>query len=155
VDQSTTANVWTPELAQDRLLEAVAWLRVCGGRAAPAGLKPSMPGYQASLEDHALEGWGLPECADPDQEQEQARRSYGPGEIDAMNAALDWVPRYVAPTNPRDAAVLQAWLVCRVYRRSFDKGLMRLQVSRATAYRMRDRALAMISRRLDRDGVAL
>ena len=152
---TSDGDFWTPEIVQEQLIEAVTWLRYHGGRAGPAGMRLALPAYAASpkerLADHLAEGWGNPEDAEPDDEQFE-RRTYSPAEIDAMQDRLDWVARYVAPTNQRDAVALQAWVVCRVYRRGLEKGLRPFGISRRHSYRMRDRALAIIARRLQQRG---
>lgn len=150
---------WTPKLVGDRLIDAVRWARYCAGSVGPAGIRSNMPAVALSLEDYLAEGWGLPDGPD---EEEKALRERSmriaptPKQITAHLAALEWPARYLVPDRAGDARVLNLWVRCKVYSRPFNEAIDRRQyLSRAMAYRMRDRALSVISVGLDRDGVPL
>ena len=115
-----------------------------------------MPNYTATLEDHLAEGWGLPEKAEGvDDQTKVLRLNLTSEQVSEMHDRLEWVARYVCPDHEGDAVILQLWLYCRVYKKSFDGALQRRRfpLSRVHAYRMRDRALSIISQRLSKEGV--
>lgn len=101
----------------------------------------------------------MPDC--PDDEEVEARKkklriATTPAQVTAYLAALEWPALYLVPDRAGDARVLNLWVRCRVYSLSFSEAVDRRQyLSRAMAYRMRDRALSVISVALDRDGVSL
>lgn len=150
---------WTPKLVGDRLIEAVRWARYSAGPVGPAGIRSGMPSVAMTLEERFEEGWGFPDF--PDDEEVEARKQKlriapTPAQITAHLAALEWPARYLVPDRAGDARVLNLWVRCKVYSMSFSEAVDRRQyLSRAMAYRMRDRALSIISVALDRDGVAL
>jgi hypothetical protein len=151
VEQQT----WTPQLVRDRMIEAVRWARYNAGATGPAPIRSAMPSYEATLEDHLAEGWGIPEKAEGVEEAEKVTRiQLSPERIDEMIWVLDWCRLYLASERPGDAVILNLWLRCRVYKGNFDASLKRrgFALSRQHAYRMRDRALSHISQRLDREG---
>lgn len=146
-------EVWTPELVNKRLVEAVRWVRFHGGPVGPSGVKSCMPSYRPSLEDHLEEGWGLPEVADDEAEPARPKPlPPTPEMVEKLIDALTWVSRYVAPTNPGSARMLALWLRCKVYRRDFEDDLAG-RVSRGHAYRLRDRGLSLIAVALTNAGV--
>ena len=144
---------WTPKLVKARLVEATLWVKHYGGPVGPTGVKSSMPTYKASLDDHLEEGWGLPEIAGDDAPEDKRRPLPPSAEmIEAHMDALTWVAQYVAKTHPESARLLALWVRCKVYRRDFDRAIEGKQ-SRSHAYRLRDRALSLISLALSaRDG---
>lgn len=152
-------ETWTPKLVGERLIEAVRWARYAAGPVGPSGVRGSMPEYAPTWEDRLAEGWGLPDGPDADEEanaQRQLRIMATPAQIDAHLAALEWPARYVVPDAPGDARVLNLWVRCKVFKRPFNEAVdKRRFLTRAAAYRMRDRALTTISVKLDRDGVPL
>lgn len=150
---------WSPKLVGERLIEAVRWARYSAGPVGPSGIRSGMPNFSLSLEERLEEGWGLPDC--PDDEEVEARKkklriATTPAQVTAYLAALEWPALYLVPDRAGDARVLNLWVRCRVYSLSFSEAVDRRQyLSRAMAYRMRDRALSVISVALDRDGVSL
>lgn len=146
---------WTPELVRDRMIEAVRWARYNAGPTGPAPIRSAMPCYEATLEDHLAEGWGLPEKAEGvDDAEKLVRIPLSPERVDQMMWVLDWCRLYLAKDRPGDAMILNLWLRCRVYKSNFDAALKHrgFAPSRQHAYRMRDRALSHISQRLDMEG---
>lgn len=152
------AETWTPKLVRDRLIEAVRWARYNAGPTGPASMRSAMPSYAATFEDHLEEGWGLPEKAEGVDEGEKVTRiPLSPERVDQMIWVLDWCRLYLAKEHPGDAAILNLWLRCRVYRINFEAALKQrgFPMSRRHADRMKDRALSTISLRLERDGAQL
>ena len=144
---------WTPKLVGERLIEAVRWARYHAGPTGPASVRALMPTYLPTLEDRELEGWGDPESAEIEEDRPR-RRPLSPAKISAMLEALYWPAKYAVEGFPGSARVLNLWLRCKVYRGNFDKTVQhRGELSRASAYRMRDRALAAIAIGLTNDGV--
>ena len=151
-------ETWTPKRVGEAMTAALRWATYSGGKVGPAGLRGSMPSFIASLDDHLDEGWGLPEVAG-DEEPGDGKRlvvQATAAQITQHEAALLWSARYLCPDYEGSARMLGLWLRCKVYRRPFDDAVKRRgTISRATAFRLRDRGLSIISTGLDRDGVAL
>lgn len=151
-------ETWTPKLVGERMTAALRWATYSGGKVGPAGLRGSMPSFIASLDDHLDEGWGLPEVAG-DEEPGDGKRlivQATAAQITAHEAALSWPAVYLHPGHVGSARMLGLWLRCKVYRRPFDEAVKRRgTISRATAFRLRDRGLSLISIGLEKDGVKL
>lgn len=146
------SDTWTPKLVGERLVEAIKWARYNAGATGPAGVRAAAMGYLPMPEDFEVEGWGEKEVADP--EEERPRRRFSPAQITGILDALEWVGRYTVEQNPTSTRILNMWLRCKVYRGNFDKAVEhRGEMSRASAYRYRDRALSAIAQGLTRDGV--
>lgn len=148
-------EVWTPKLVRETLVEAIRWARYNAGPTGPAAVRSLMPVYKPSYADHDLEGWGEPETADP-KEEKVYRRPLPPHRVQRLIDALYWPARYAVPDLPTSARILNLWLRCKVYKVDFDKAIERRdEISRASAYRYRDKALAAIAMGLERDRVPL
>lgn len=148
-------DTWTPKLVRERMIEAVRWARYNAGPTGPAPIRSAMPRFKATFEDHLEEGWGFPEKAEGVEEAEKVTRIQLPPErIDEMIWVLDWCRLYLANDHPGDAVILNLWLRCRVYKTNFENALKArgFPMSRRHADRMKDRALSVISQRLDRGG---
>lgn len=147
------SDVWTPKMVGERLVEAVRWARYNAGPTGPASVRALYPTYYPSDADRELEGWGTKEIADPDDEPVM-RRPLSPKKISAILDALHWPGRYAVNGHPTSTRYLNLWLRCKVHKRNFDKAVdARGEISRASAYRYRDRALSAIAQGLTRDGV--
>src|SRR6218665_2555134 len=132
---------WTPKLVGERLIEAVRWARYNAGPTGPASVRALMPTYLPTTEDRELEGWGAAEIAEGE-EDKPLKRPPPPAKISAMMDALYWSAKYAVPSLPTASRVLNDWLKCKVYRVNFDETVkQRGEMSRASAYRYRDRAL--------------
>lgn len=143
---------WTPKRASDQMVAALIWARHCVAPPGPAGIRSTLPTYHPSLEDHLEEGWGLPESADkPDEKRIYLPPS--PDQVQRHIAALQWPARYLAAEFPLSARVLAIWLQAQAYNDSFSRLMDRRDLSRAHAYRLRDRGLAAIAMGLAADGV--
>ena len=151
------SDVWTPKLVRERLVEAVKWARYHAGPTGPAAVKALYPVYVPSADDFEDEGWGDRENADDgDLEPPPPRKRYKPAEVSKLIAALYWPGKYAVPGHPTSARILNLWVRCRVHKINFDKTIERKgEMSRASAYRYRDRALGAIAQGLMRDGVQL
>lgn len=148
------SDVWSPKLVGERLIEAIRWARFNAGRTGPAGVKAASILYVPSDDDFEVEGWGQREKAE--EEEKAPARRYSPAKVSALVATLDWPGKYLVPADAvTSAEMLNLWLRCKVYRGNFDKAVenRRKPISRASAYRYRDRALSLIAQGLARDGV--
>lgn len=157
-DLWTPTQTWTPGKVKERLIEALTWARYCTGRVGPAEFVSTMPSYKPTLEDHLESGWGLPETAGDEREEEKAiKLRASPEQVKAYLEALEWMADYLAKDHPGLARTLGLWLASKVYRFSFENELRARgsDMTRTHAYRLRDRALSVISQGLQRDGVPL
>lgn len=147
-------ETWTPKLVSERMVAALRWATYSGGRVGPSGIVGSMPAFNPSLEDHLEEGWGIPEVAGDDEpEPKRLVVNATAAQITAHEEALLWPARYLYPAHEGSARMLCLWLRCKVLRRPFDEVVKRRgTISRATAFRLRDRGLSIISVALDREG---
>lgn len=146
-------DCWTPDLVRKRLILAIKWVRYNAGPTGPAAVRALYPVYYPSERDRAVEGWGYPEIAEIEDDKPRPR-ALSPSEITAMEDALHWVGRYAVPGAPQSARVLNIWLRCKVHKHNFSDVIDNAgQMSRASAYRYRDRALAAIAMGLEKDGV--
>jgi hypothetical protein len=151
-------ETWTPDLVSKRLLAAVRWASFSGAKVGPGGIKGSMPAFNPTLDDHLEEGWGLPEVAGDDAPDDGKRLivQATAAQISQYEQALLWPITYLHPSHEGSARMLCLWLRCKTYRRPFEEAVKRRgTMSRASAFRLRDRALSMISQGLDRDGVSI
>ncbi|WP_226341007.1 hypothetical protein [Gemmobacter serpentinus] len=147
-------DTWTPKLVGERFVAALRWATYSGGAVGPAGIRGSMPAYNPTMDDHLDEGWGLPEVAG-DGEPGDGKRlvvQATAAQVTAYEAALIWPAVYLYPAYEGSARMLCLWARCKARRVSFDAAVKRRgTIARATAYRMRDRGLSIISVGLDRD----
>lgn len=142
---------WTPKLVGEQLVEALIWVRRYGGPVGPASIRSCMPIFKVSLEDHLAEGWGLPEVADDD-DLPPVRVMASPAEVTRHIAVLEWPATYLGLERQGSGRMLGLWAACKARRCSFSKAIDG-RISRAHVFRLRDRALSLISIGLDRDGV--
>jgi hypothetical protein len=148
-------ETWTPKLVGERMLAAVRWATYSGGPVGPSGIKGSMPAFNPTLDDHLEEGWGLPEVAgDEGFEERKLVLNISAAQVTAHEAALNWPALYLYPSHEGIARMLGLWLRCKVYRRDFGEAVKRRgTMSRASAFRLRDKGLTVISIGLARDRV--
>lgn len=148
------SDVWTPKRVGETLIEAVRWARYNAGPTGPAPVRALYPTYYPSDADRDAEGWGLEESADDPTDPPPQRRRLTPKEVSRLIDALHWPMRYAVQGYPGSARILNLWLRCKVHKVNFDKTIERKgRMSRASAYRMRDRALAAIAIGLTKDGI--
>lgn len=138
--------IWTPAMVADRLVDAVRVAQTAvkgsGGGGSP------WPEYRHSWED-------LLSQADSGSILDRLDRRRLPAtshQVSRMEEALSWQGRYL-DGHAGPAAVLKHYLRAKATRRSFSKAIRQQGWSKATAYRARDRALALIAVGLMRDGV--
>ncbi len=149
------SDVWTPKQVRECLVEALKWARYNAGPTGPAQVRALYPTYLASDADFDVEGWGFRESADDPTEAPPAHRRLRPHEVSKRIDALHWAARYAVKGHPTSARILNLWLRCKVHKVDFDKAVERRgEMSRASAYRYRDRALGAIAQGLTTDGVA-
>ena len=152
------SDQWSPKLVGERLVEAVRWARYSGGRVGPAGIGSGLP-MMILTEEERIAEFGLPDG--PDEEEEKAARhklriQATPAQVSAYERALEWPTIYLVPDHQESARVLGLWVRCKVYKLPFAEAVDRRKwLSRAMAYRYRDRALSIISVGLDKAGVPL
>lgn len=147
---------WTPRLVRDRMVEAVRWARYNVGLTGPSQIRSTMPAFVASLEDHLEEGWGFPElAADNGPDEKVIRINLPPKKVQQLIDALEWCAKYLAADHPGSARMLNLWVRCRVYKADFNRNIEARGISRAHAYRLRDRGLSVIAQGLDADRVPL
>jgi hypothetical protein len=155
----TRGDQWTPKLVGERLVAAVRWAQYAAGPTGPAGFRSNLPAVALSWEDRLAEGWGLPDGPDEEEErlaQKRLKIAVTPAQITQHLAALEWPATYLLPDRAGDARVLNLWVRCKVLHRPFNEAIDRRKyLTRSAAYRMRDRALSVISVGLDRQGVPL
>lgn len=148
-------QTWTTKLVADRMVEAMRWAIYSGGRVGPAQFRGSLPAFAATLDDHLAEGWGLPELAgDEEPEERRIYRNVSVAQVTAYEAALGWPATYLYPGHEGSARILGLWLVCAAQRSDFEQAVKRRgTMSRSSAFRMRERALTLISVGLTKDRV--
>lgn len=148
---------WSPKRVGECLIEAVRWAQYAAGPVGPAQMRGSMPTYSPTWEERLAEGWGLPDGPDDEEaafRNRKLRIAATAAQISVFLDRLEWPARYLIPDNAGDARVLGLWVRCKVLKRPFNDAIDRRKfLSRGAAYRMRDRALSIISVGLDRDGV--
>ena len=141
---------WTPKLVGEELVEAVRWAYRAGGRVGPAGYGSGMPQMMMSQMDRLAEQWDIV----ADQEPVPRRRMLGPDEVSRAERVLLWQSTYLKD-SPVVAEALAIWIFCKIKKGvRYGDALDRQGIARATAYRRRDNALAMIAKGLTRDGIA-
>ena len=139
------------DLVGETLIEA-GWLAiVTEGRVGPAQVRSLMPALQMSGPERLAAGWDFSLAADDAELARRRRRSLVPARVSFLLRAMEWPKTYLSE-EPGAARLLQLWVACKTSRR---RELKRRGLARATAYRKRDKALAMIAVGLDRDGVKM
>jgi hypothetical protein len=140
---------WTPKIVGEEMVEAAKWAFRNGGRVGPAGYGSGMPQIMMDDFDRLAEQWDLMR----DMDAQPMRRQLSPAEVSRMDRVLMWQMNYLI-ASPVAANGLNLWLFCKVKRKARYSDLIDGSgMSRATAYRRRDNALAMIAKGLTRDGV--
>jgi hypothetical protein len=146
-------HVWTSRMVADELVEAV---RLCQRVVRGAG-----PSDRSGFWPQVLRDWGdlvmAVETAKENAKAEPDRmRHYATAkQITRMERAISWQGRYLSePGQAPLRRLLALWLRCKASRgASFGKALKRRKISKATAYRARDRALLLIAIGLMQDRV--
>lgn len=141
-------SYWTPELVNERLIEAVRLVQRTAGRVGPASYGSTMPSY--------VYDWGDKLAQVETQELGKGRNRVVLGataaQVSLMERAIWWPAQYVAEHEGL-LRVLRTYLKAKALRLPFDRLCKEKGWSRATAYRQRDRSLAIIAMGLNRDAV--
>lgn len=137
-------NEWTPQRVGEELVQALRWCAKSGGRVGPAGFGSGMPAIIMDDFDRLAEQWPLIR----DLEAEPFRRQLSPAEVSRMERVLLWQLEYLGGRAKHQAA-LNIWLLTKIKRGlSYGDAIKAAGLSRATAYRQRDRALSIIAQAL-------
>ncbi|RWX72551.1 DUF6362 family protein [Mesorhizobium sp. M2A.F.Ca.ET.039.01.1.1] len=148
-------DLWVPATVEKRLIEAARLTLTTTGPVGPKAYGSAMPMYQRDWTDWLAQlDDAFKDAADVKIEQDErpTRLAATSRQITRMEAAIRWPIKYLdAVPGPRK--VLAVYLRCRAYRKPFGRACKRLGWSRATAYRARDKALALIAQGLNRDHV--
>lgn len=146
-------TVWTPKAVGDCIVEAVKWANRAGGRVGPAGYRSNMPALLFGGDDRIIEKW--PEIRDL--EPEPMRRAYAPWQVSQFERVIGWPMDYLAGMADKDPEAcwfFRVWVESKTRKgMKFDKMLDAIGVSRATAYRKRDKILSTIAKGLTRDRI--
>lgn len=147
-------GVWTPKLVGEELVEALKFLDRTMGRVGPNRVRSGMPGVVLSTNERSAEGWpSYAEIGEFDPPPPRPR-AYSPQRVSQLERVLEWIMRYIDPTNVGMIRVLKTWLRCRTSKKAFGEVCKAKGWSRATAYRARDKALATIAMGLTAEGIA-
>ncbi len=128
-------DVWTPKLVGEVLVDAAKWSIASAGRTGPADDRN-----------------GILEKLDPENVVPSRKWMLSPARVSLLEKAIHW-PAIYLKGNDGAARVLQLWLRCKCTRYRFGHAVDDKGWSRATAYRLRDKALSTISQGLDRDRI--
>lgn len=140
---------WTPKAVGEELTQAVKWAMRFGGRVGPAGIKSGMPALMMDDYDRLAEQWDLVR----DQEARPKGRMYTPAEVSRAERILQWPIAYLSE-HPRNARAVSFWVLCKARPKlRYSAALDAVGISRATAYRHRDRGLSLIAQGLTADGI--
>lgn len=153
--------LWSPDQVAARLIESVRVMQRHAGRVGPRGYTPAW-GIEVAAEELSTgeKAKMIPEGELDAYEQRLAaeRNRYLMGasqqEMSRAEEAMFWPQRYLAQ-HEGALRVLRAYIVCRALRKRFGATCKRRGWSRATAYRMRDRGLAVIALGLARDMIRI
>lgn len=147
---------WTPKIVGDRLVAAGRWIQLSGRPVGPRAPVSQNFGFISDVldpDEFAREFGGVREIADPD-DIRPPRFKVSPRRVAEHEAALCWPSQYLAdPQHEGCGRVLKVWLRCKIVRRPFDATCKARGWSRATAYRLQERALGIIATGLTRDRV--
>ena len=143
---------WTPTLVEEAMIEAATWLRRTGPAAGPSGFVTVLMRYRPTMEDHLAEGWGLPE---PPDEEPRLTLAASRRQVARYEAALQWPARILLPIGREtEARALNLWVAHKAGAGSWGRLLKERSLGRAAANAARDRALSLISMRLEKEGLA-
>lgn len=139
--------MWSTKMVEERLIEALKTARYAvkgdGG-----GASSGWPEYLSDWEDWLAQA-DSGTLMNRDMKPTMTANKW---QVSRMEEALGWQSSYLKAT-PGPARVLTWYLRSKLHGGSFAALLRRKGLSRATAYRSRDRALSIIAFGLMRDGV--
>lgn len=141
-------NQWTREMVEERLIEAVRLAEDVIRNPFPDGAKSNWPKHRYEWSDLIAQV----ESPNDARKYGRLRNTASRKEIENMESALRWQTLYLNDHGGA-ARVLSAFLRARARRKSFIEIIKKNGWSKATAYRMRDRALTLIAVGLMRDKI--
>jgi hypothetical protein len=144
-------HVWTVDMVAKRLVAAV---RLCNRIGGPVRPSDRAVGWPSILRDWG-DLLGQVETDEIGKDKEPRRYTATAREVSEMTAAISWAATYLGgDQHEAQRRVLALWLRCKVTRgRKFSEAIKRKRWSKATSYRVRDRALLTIALGLMRDQV--
>ena len=142
-------GIWTPQLVGDELLEAVRWANRASGPVGPARVRSSMPELAMISQDRDFEGWPPISMLEP----QPMKRMVPPSRVSQFERVLWWQADFLKE-EPGAARVLKHWVRAKLTKGfTFGEAIKRRGWSRPTAYRARDKALAVIAMGLTDYGI--
>lgn len=144
----TSGPIWTPKIVQTVLVGAARWCVASEGRVKPMQFKNNMPDVFMTGLDRYFEKW----AEKPEGDRPRKRLYFSPADISEYERAIWWPVTYLSD-DPEFGAAMQLWLQCKAERRQFDDAVDEVGLSRATAYRWRDKGFSLIAQGLTRDRV--
>jgi hypothetical protein len=154
-DMIAAKDLWVPKMVEERLIEAVRIANYTAGSVGPRGYGSGLPGELVALlgqpENEGEKTWW--ERASIDSEEARPKRAISAQKVTKMEEAIRWPLTYLDGQDG-PCRVLALYLRCKVTKgRPFNAAVKKKKWSRATAYRVRDRALSIIAQGLNRDRV--
>lgn len=141
-------DLWVPKLVETVLIEAVRLTMRIAGRVGPTGFKSPMPEYLIEWEDQVAQV----ETEELGKGGNRIKLGATSAQITRMDAAIRWPLIYLADDDLARTR-LQLFLRCKALRLRFGQACKERGWPRASAYRLRDQALALIAFGLNRDGI--
>ena len=141
-------DLWVPKVVDERLVEAMRVVMRGVGRVGPAGHGNNMPDYYYDWADL----WFQAGNKDNSKPRGLSLLSASQEQVTRMEEAIRWPAVYLAD-HPGPRRVLAAYLRAKAHRYKFSDDCKRRGWPRATAYRARDKALALIAQGLNKDRV--
>ncbi len=147
-------GVWVPKTVGQELVEALRFLDQSMGRVGPNRVRSGMPSLDMTANEREAEAWpSFAEIGEFDPPAQKPKR-YPPARVSQLERAIEWPWRYVDPKETGAIRVLKVWLRCKTAKKiKFDAVCKARGWARPTAYRQRDKALAMIAVGLTADGI--
>jgi hypothetical protein len=144
-------HVWTARMVADELVAAVKLCNRIGGRVLPADPRAGWPAVLRTWDDLVAQV----ETDEVGKKKEPTRYTPTARDVSRMERAVGWIGAYLSgPEHEAQRRVLCLWLKCKSIRgRAFSDALKRKRWSKATAYRVRDRALLTIAVQLMEKGI--
>lgn len=144
-----TAELWTPKLVREALIDAHRMLKRIGGKVGPGPLKAWWPTFQNNPEDYADEE---KQRRKAEQKSDQYHTRMTPTRMELVLLGKDgeppWLdgPLLLAPELRR---VLLTWIKAELRGEAFKELCRRKVWTYTTALTHRDRAAGMIAQRLN------
>lgn len=142
-------NQWTREMVEDRMVEAQILLDKTESKPSPEKPGSNWPRHRYEWSDL------LSQAENPEASKKFERWIFNPSckDITEMETVLRWQTKYLGD-HPGAARVLNLYLKAKAIRKPFQVLVEERKWSRATAYRLKERALTMIAIGLMKDKVS-